>query len=308
MSLDTVEGRVTVIGSVNQDVSFFLERLPLPGETLISHDRLVGIGGKGANQAIAAVSQGVSVEFLGAVGNDEPGAQALYALERSGVSTKSCIVSQSEATGSAVISVAQTGENTIIVASGANATLKVADVLRALENSSSSVCLAQLEVPISVVEAASKSFAGTFILNPAPFRDLQALQEVLAHTDVFVPNRAELAGVVGTAEPRTIEEVTYAARKLPFDRSVLVTLGADGVLLFEESPQSEPVYLAAEKVDAVDTSGAGDVFCGVFAAGLARGRSLKNSADHANRLAGWSVTQRGAQLAENLPDQFLLSE
>lgn len=308
MSVAELYGTVIVIGSVNQDVSFFLERLPLPGETVISYDRLVGIGGKGANQAIAAVSQGVSVEFLGAVGNDEPGAQALYALDRRGVSTKNCVVSQSEGTGSAVISVAQKGENTIIVASGANATLKAEDVLRALENATSSVCLAQLEVPISVVEAAAKSFAGTFILNPAPFRNLEALHEVLAHTDVFVPNRAELAGVVGTAEPRTLEEVTSTVSKLPFDRSVLVTLGADGVLLFEESPKSEPVYLAAEKVDAVDTSGAGDVFCGAFAAGLARGMSLKSSAEYANRLAGWSATQRGAQLAQNLPVEFHLSE
>ena len=300
-------GGVVVVGSVNHDVTLFVGALPQPGETLMANHKIVSIGGKGANQAVAASYQGVETQLVAVVGDDGPGREAMAQLSRKRVSLDYLQVFESASTGSAIILVGGTGENMIVVDPAANSLLSAEHVRRGLEASQAAVCVAQLEVPLDTIETAAKSFAGTFILNPAPVTSRVNLADVLTHTDILIPNRAELAGIVGCAEPKNLDEVVAAVRLMPFDGAVVVTLGADGALLFPRSPRSDPHHVPAVSTETLDTSGAGDVFCGTFAAGLSTGLDMESAAVHANRVAAWSVTQKGAQLSGGLPGDLRLA-
>lgn len=297
--------KISVLGSINVDLTFYVDDLPRPGETLLSKARHQGPGGKGANQAVAIAAQGIAVELLARVGDDAVGHQTIRELGATGVDVSAVLALPGYSTGMAMILVSDSGENEIIVDPAANEGLSISAVAQWLKGREKNVLLAQLEVPhVSVVTAAA-SHQGTFILNPAPIKSVTAeILELLKYADVLVPNKHELAALSGVEEPNSVDDVIHAVRSLPFSGQVVVTLGAGGAIVFPEGPQGLYVKVPAPKVRAVDTSGAGDAFCAGLTVALAHDSGLIAAAKHAIGLASWSVTQKGAQV-NSIPPEHL---
>lgn len=291
---------VIVVGSINADVTYNMRQLPAPGETVLSHNKHDAPGGKGANQSVAIASFDIDVAFVAAVGHDEQGFAMIESLGSRGVRTSHIFQLHGSRTGSAVILVDAMGENSIVVHPGANHDLSPESVFTTMEEIEASVVLAQLEVPIESVLAAARSHVGTFVLNPAPISadiSTDQIKSLLEHADILVPNRSELAALVGMAVPSTLQEVRECAIKLDFLGTLIVTLGSDGALLFIDSPRSEPLHVPSPEVSAIDTSGAGDAFCGALVASLVKGHSLVESVVNACAFASWTTTQIGAQVS-----------
>jgi ribokinase len=295
-----VSGRpaIVVVGSVNLDLVVRVPRLPGPGETVSGGDVFRNPGGKGANQAVAAARLGRGVAMVGRVGDDQAGRELLASLRADGVDTAHVRVADGAPSGTAFITVRDDGENQIVVSPGANARLAPEDVgaagaaLRA-----AAVTLVQLEVPLAAVTAAVRAAGGRVVLNPAPVRTLPA--ELLGEVDVLVPNRVELAQLAGAPVPGTVEEAAVLAGRLPA-RAVVVTLGADGALVVEQGRAS---HVPAVPVRPVDTTAAGDAFCGGLADALAAGADLQDAARWAVRVAAAACTRPGAQASLPIPDE-----
>ncbi len=284
---------VVVVGSLNQDLVVRVPRHPVPGETVLGSEHFTGLGGKGANQAVAASRLGASVTMVGRVGSDAAGDTMLAGLAAAGVDTATVVRDGSLGSGLAVITVDDRAENAIVVSPGANSRLGPADIEGARHAiGESAVLLAQLEVPIVAVERATDLAAGTVILNPAPAPAEPLPVELLVDVDVLVPNRTELAVLAGVDEPEDIREVVAAIARLPFTGAVVVTLGGDGALLVGGG---EVVHVEAPRVEAVDTTGAGDTFCGALAESLARGLPIGDAARWAVAAGAFAVTGLGAQ-------------
>lgn len=282
---------VVVVGSANVDLVVPVEALPRPGQTVLGGDHLQAPGGKGANQAVAAARLGRAVAMVGRVGDDDLGGQLRAVLADAGVDTSHTHVTADVPTGVALITVDAAGENTIAVSPGANARLTPADVAAADGLlGAAAVTLLQLEIDLDTVAAAVARAGGTVVCNPAPAAALPA--EVLAGIDVLVPNRGELALLAGVPHPDTLDAVVVAARSLPGDGAVVVTLGGDGALVVDGDTVA---HVPAVPVEAVDTTGAGDAFCGGLADGLARGLDVVAAARWASRVAALATTRRGAQ-------------
>lgn len=283
---------IAVVGSINLDIVVEVERLPAPGETVVGGDRRELPGGKGANQAVAASRLGAEVAFVGRVGADEAGRRLRAGLVEEGVAV--AYLREDEApTGVALIAVDRAGENSIVVSPGANARVGADDVeaARAVV-AGAKVVLLQHEVPDTAVQAAIAAAGGTVVLNPGPARGLAA------PVDVLVPNRGELEALVGRAgDPAELARGLVggdprAGAPRAAAGAVVVTLGAEGALVV----QGERVErIAAPRVAAVDTTGAGDTFCGALAQALADGATLVEAARWATRAAAASVTRLGAQ-------------
>jgi ribokinase len=265
---------VWVLGSLNVDVVVRVPRHPAPGETLIGGDPETAFGGKGANQAVAAAVAGARVHMIGAVGDDAEGPAYRERLAAFGVDV-SAVRSVPGATGRAFIAVADDGENTIIVSPGANAAVGGADLVALDGIAAGDVLLLQLEVDLAVVGAAARKAAAAgarVVLNTAPYADLPA--EVLALADPVVANETE-AQLLAEAGGRPGE--------------LLVTLGSDG-------SQWGRLAVPADRVErVVDTTGAGDTYCGALAAALASGMAREPAMRAAAAAAGESVTHEGAQ-------------
>jgi len=299
-----VSSLVGVVGSLNDDTTLRVGALPAPGETtLTTAARLSSPGGKGANQAAAAAVLGADlgcrVAMVGAVGDDEPGERSLTALTSVGVDVARVARRPGSGTGIAVITVDATGENTIVVDAGANDTVAAAEASSAVADLAPDVLVLQLEVPVPAVAAAARAVGsdggGLVVLNPAPMpADADPVRDLLGAVDVLVPNRGELGRLAGRPEPTSSAEVTDCVAALDFAGSVVVTLGADGALCFEKG--AEPVAVPGERVGTVDASGAGDVFCGCLAVGLAAGEALVDAVRRANAAAAASTTHHGARL------------
>ena len=297
---------IAVVGSINADTTYSVPRLPGPGETVLGTSRLDAPGGKGANQAAAIASIGASVEFVAAVGDDDAGTSLIEGLNARGVGVSSVVRLPGVATGSAVIFVSDSGENSIVVHPGANGELSRKRVEEFFSQTTPSVVVAQCEIPLGVVLAACEKASGTVIINPAPMPEPSPeLDAVIARADILVPNRTELALLAGTPVPESQAEVESSAAKLNFDGQLVVTLGADGALCFPDGPLSRPVAIAAPSVTAIDSSGAGDAFCGALAVAIQQGKPLVAAAEFATTLASWSVTQLGAQVPVTMPDTLL---
>jgi ribokinase len=287
---------VTVVGSLNEDVLIAVGRLPGRGETVIGRSTALAPGGKGANQAAAAGRLGGGVHMVGRVGADPAGDRQLAALAGSRVNVSRVLPTAGVPTGSATIPVEDgTGENLIVVVPGANAALTEEDadvdsVRRA------AVVLLQLEVPMATVEAAARAATGTVVLTPAPPQPLPA--GLVERVDVLVPNEHELAQLAGAgAGERAPGELAALARSVT-SSAVVVTLGARGALVV---PEDGPVVLQAPpRVEPVDTTGAGDCFCGALAQALAGGAPLVDAVRYAVTAAALSTTGPGARGA--LPD------
>ena len=287
---------VTVVGSLNEDVLVAVGRLPGRGETVIGRSAAVAPGGKGANQAAAAGELGPGVHMVGRVGEDPAGDRQLAALAGSRVNVSRVLRTPGVPTGTATIPVEQgTGENLIVVVPGANGELVPADAdVESVRRAA--VLLLQLEVPMETVAAAAAAARGTVVLTPAPPQPLPA--ELLDHVDVLVPNEHELAQLAGAGPgERSPAELVDLARSVA-TCAVVVTLGARGALVVPA--EGEPFLQAPPPVNAVDTTGAGDCFCGALAQALAADPDLPAAVRFAVTAAALSTTGPGARGA--LPD------
>ncbi|MFF3190620.1 ribokinase [Streptomyces misionensis] len=281
-----------VVGSANADLVIGVERRPGAGETVLGGDLSVHPGGKGANQAVAAAQLGARTALLARVGDDGHGRLLLDSLRSAGVDPAG-VLAGGAPTGVALITVDPSGDNSIVVSPGANARLTPADV-RAAEGllRASRVVSAQLEIPLETVEEVVRALpSGTrFVLNPSPPRPLPA--EVLAACDPLIVNEHEarvLLGGAGAGE----EPEDWARGLLALGpRSVVVTLGAEGALVHDGSGATR---VASVKVDAVDTTGAGDAFTAALAWRLGTSASLAEAAGYAARVGAAAVTKPGAQ-------------
>jgi len=289
-------GKVVVVGSANVDLVVDVPRHPASGETILGGDLRRTPGGKGANQAVAAArAGGADTTFVGALGRDESGELLLASLAGAGVRTD--IVERVGApTGTALITVSPDGENTIVVAPGANSRVRV-DAAQAERIADADVVLAQLEIPLDTVVAAARARreGALLVLNAAPSRPLP--EELWEQIDVLVVNQHEAADLVG-AGPGTRTPEELAAELLARVPAVVVTLGGRGSLVAERDVP--PVRVSAAQVTAVDTTGAGDTYCGVLAAALARSTGLVGAARVAGAAGALAVTRFGAQDA--VPD------
>ena len=280
-------GRVLVVGSVNLDTVLHCDHLPGPGETVLAEAMSSGFGGKGANQAVAAARLGARVTLVAAVGDDDAGAAALADLNTEGVDTGGVVVVPGEPTGRATVLVDPAGENAIVVTPGANAALTAATVteqLARLAPGPRDVLLVSGEVPVECAEAAIRTGV-TAVYNLAPFRGLHDWLADLR--PIVVVNETEAAQAAGTARP-----ADAAAHLGALFGAVVVTRGAAGALLVAGSDVDS---VAAVRVEPVDTTGAGDAFCGALASVLAAGRPLRAAVAAAVRAGTIAVTGPGAR-------------
>lgn len=282
---------IAVVGSMNRDLTVHVPAHPRPGETVLGHDHFTGAGGKGANQAAAAAKLGRTVAMVGRVGDDGAGAFLVATLADQGVDTTHVRVDQTAVTGIAVITLDESAENTIVVSPGANLRLSADDVASAAEVvRTAQVLLVQLEVPIDVVVAAVELAEGIVVLNPAPARPLP--EGLLERVDVLVPNRSELAALAGAVEADSVAQARAQAAALAGPAAIVVTLGASGALVTGEDGLE---HVAAPAIVPVDTTGAGDAFCGALADGLATAHSLTDAVRWAVHAGAAAATRRGAQ-------------
>jgi ribokinase len=285
---------VTVVGSLNEDVVVTVDRLPGRGETVIGSSTAVLPGGKGANQAVAAARRGAATTMIGAVGADAHAPLALSVLTASDVDV-SLVEVVDEPTGLAVISVGADAENTIVVVPGANAAVHEAVVERhANVLADAAVVVLQGEIPASGIERAARLAGGRVVLNLAPVIPVDPA--VVRAADPLVVNEHEAALVLEQLHPGSEAPVddaaTVAALRAEGVTSVVLTRGAAGVIVADGSGTH---HLPSPRVEAVDTSGAGDAFVGALSAALATGASLVDAARNAVRVGAYAVTGVGTQ-------------
>ncbi|MEV5318005.1 ribokinase [Streptomyces sp. NPDC052687] len=281
-----------VVGSANADLVIGVERRPGPGETVLGSDLAVHPGGKGANQAVAAARLGARTALLARVGDDAHGRLLLDAQRAAGVDTAGVLVGGAP-TGVALITVDPSGDNSIVVSPGANGKLTPADV-RAAGGlfRASRVVSVQLEIPLeTVLEVVRTLPPGTrFVLNPSPPRPLP--QEVLAACDPLIVNEHEARVLLGETGVGDVPEDWARLLLARGPRSVVVTLGARGALVASAEGVAR---VPSVKVEAVDTTGAGDAFTAALAWRLGSGESLADAAAYAARVGAAAVTRAGAQ-------------
>lgn len=292
---------VFVLGSINLDAVARVDDLPRPGETVAGLSLELFLGGKGANQAVAAARMGAPTRLMGAVGKDDSGLSLKGKLAGYGVQVADVAELSGAPTGQAHVWVSNGGENMIVVTGGANMMITPQQVAAtALEGQR--VLLAQLETPANAIEALFKAGAakgGLRVLNAAPALPQGAALFPL--TDILIVNQTELASYARLDhEPSKLEEVSKAARKLMSrpDQTIIVTLGKAGVAAVR---RDEAFLVEGRKVKAVDTVGAGDCFCGALAAGLAANLDLRDAIEQANAAAALSVQKPGA--APSMPSK-----
>ncbi|MEU3250106.1 ribokinase [Streptomyces sp. NPDC006997] len=281
-----------VVGSANADLVVAVERRPGAGETVLGSDLAVHPGGKGANQAVAAARLGARTALLARVGADDHGRLLLDSQRAAGVDTVGVLVGGAP-TGVALITVDPSGDNSIVVAPGANALLTPADVRAAASLfHASRVVSAQLEIPLETVVEVVRCLApgSRFVLNPSPPRALPG--EVLAACDPLVVNEHEARVILGDACVSDVPEDWARLLLAKGPRSVVVTLGAAGALA---ASREGPARVPSVRVDAVDTTGAGDAFTAALAWRLGAGEPLTRAAAYAARVGAAAVTRAGAQ-------------
>jgi ribokinase len=284
---------ILVVGSLNTDLVVQAPRFPKPGETISGGDLQIIPGGKGANQAVAAARQGVSVAMLGRVGNDSFGPGLIENLKQNNVDASRVQTDTQSATGTAIIVVDSNGQNSIVLSPGGNGRVSAADVMNA-PFADHRLLLLQLEIPVEAVLAAArraKESGVHVLLNPAPARPLP--DELLSLCDFLVPNESELSLLTGQSV-NDIPSAEAAAQTLLGRnlRTVIVTLGANGALIVTNDFTK---HVAPFKVDVVDTTAAGDAFIGGFASALLQNEPLEEAVRYGCACGALAATKFGAQ-------------
>lgn len=289
--------KIVVIGSSNTDMVVKAKRLPVPGETILGGNFLMNPGGKGANQAIAAKRLGADVSLISKVGNDLFGMQAIEIYRSEMINTDFVFKDPVSPSGVALISVDSTGENCIIVAAGSNMNLSPEDIDKAEETIiKSDLVLIQLEIPMQTVEYAvnlAHRHGKRIILNPAPANSLS--NNLLKKLYAILPNKIEaemLSGIRVKDEKSAFKAAHIISAK--GINNVVITLGKMGAFVKE---YNNYIMIPAIDVQTVDSTGAGDVFCGAVSVYLSENNSLVDSVKFANHAAAISVTRIGAQSA-----------
>ena len=286
---------IIVVGSSNTDMVIKTEKFPLPGETLLGGEFFLFPGGKGANQAVAAARLGGRVTFIAKVGNDIFGEQALQQFKAEGIITDYVAKDPTHPTGVALITVDAKGENTIVVAQGSNGKLSAEDVnAGAGEFAKAGYILTQLETPLDTIMHVAKLSSANgkkMILNPAPAQSLPPA--LFPHLYLITPNETETEVLTGIKikDQSSIKQAAGQLKKQGV-ANVIITLGSEGAYLYEDGSGA---IIPTQKVKAVDTTAAGDVFNGALAVALAEGSTLKQAVEFANHAAAISVTKMGAQ-------------
>lgn len=290
-----MSNKVVVLGSINVDTTYHVERFPQPGETISAKSKSSAPGGKGANQAVAAVRSGAKTSFIGAVGSDNEGQYMLEALKENGIDTHHIMVDKYHGTGTAAVTLDAEGQNDIMIYGGANQAMTT-DVLDGIDDvlDDADFLISQFETPQAVTLAAfkmAKEQGVTTILNPAPTHDI--IPELLKYTDVIAPNESEcalLTGIEIADEDSMLASAEYFQSRGV--KHLLITLGSKGV--FYATPNGHGL-VPAFKVKAVDTTAAGDTFIGALSSQLKD--DLSNVADalvYAQRASSLTVQQMGA--------------
>jgi len=287
--------KILIVGSSNTDMVIKTLNFPAPGETILGGRFLMNAGGKGANQAVAAARLGGLVTFVGKIGDDIFGKQAVQQLEDEGINVDFVAVDPENPSGVALITVDRKGENSIVVAPGSNGTLSPIDFNKAIaELNASEFVLMQLEIPIPTVEHIAQLAAlkqKKVILNPAPAAQLS--DELLKNLYIITPNETEaelLTGIKVTDEESALNAASFLNKK--GIEIVIITMGSAGAFLLANG-KSEIIH--SPKVEAVDTTAAGDTFNGALVVALSEGKTIQESIAFANKAASISVTRVGAQ-------------
>lgn len=286
--------KIVVVGSLIVDLTTYVDRYPVTGETVLGTPAALGPGGKGNNQATAACKTGSDVTMIGKVGTDVLASLLENHCRTCGMNCDHLLCAEGEQSGAALIEVlTTTGDNRIIVGKGANELLTAAEVETADEAfAACDLVLTQLETSMESIQKAkdmAKKYGKTFVLNPAPAQPLP--EGYLDGVDYFTPNETEAAFYVG-APVETDEQLHYAGQKL-LDmgvKHVVITLGSRGAF-YMDSERS--VFVPSFKVDAIDTTGAGDAFNGGFVTALAEGQPIEDAIRFGCATAGISVTRKG---------------
>lgn len=291
---------VCVLGSMNMDMCFFVERMPESGETMLCNDFRKIPGGKGANQAVAAKRLGANVFMIGKIGQDDNGKILLNNLVNDGVDVDYVFIDEEKSTGLAMITVSEKGENFIMVVSGSNMNIRREEVLSAKDIIiNSNVILSEFETPIeATIEAfqIARNYNIITLLNPAPAQKIP--NSLIELTDIIVPNENEIFLLTGI-KVTDIETAKLAADKLIKKgvKYVIITLGEKGAALVSDKRAD---IIPAHKVNVVDTTAAGDAFIGALASRLCRSLELqydemKSAVIFANRVSAMAVQRYGAQ-------------
>lgn len=300
MSSSDSAPEVVVVGSMNRDYVCRVGRLPRPGETVLGGEVLVAVGGKGGNQAAAAALMGVTTVMIGAVGDDDDGQALIDGLHAAGADVSHVSIRPAVRSGAAFVFVADDGENSIVVAPGANQDVtpelldrELADLL-----SPANVVVVQGEVPLASVRAtvaAAGRFGARVVVNLAPYVPLEP--DSLSGADPLVVNETEAAQVLARAVEGPADAQRAAADLLEMARSAVITVGSAGAVYAERASDGKPSVhlLPAARVAVVDTTGAGDAFTGVLAAALSRGTDLRTAVELGILAGTHAVTGLGAQ-------------
>lgn len=287
--------KIIVAGSTNMDMVVKSPRIPVPGETILADNFFMNPGGKGANQAVTIARLGGEVIFLSKVGNDVFGRQLTQLFSDEGVNGFYLLTDEQYPSGVALITVDQGGENSIVVAAGANGHLLPEDLEDAVkEINANSIILMQLEIPIQTIEYLAKygnDAGSTVILNPAPMNQLSP--ELMSRIDIITPNQTEAERLSGIKilDITTAKEAAVAIHQKGV-KNIVITLGAEGALIYQ---QDVFTVVPGRKVKALDSTAAGDVFNGALVLALSEGKTLEEAVLFACQAAALSVTKMGAQ-------------
>ena len=286
--------KVSVIGSMNYDTTIHVANFPLHGETISSSGYSVSVGGKGVNQAAALAKAGLNVKMFGAVGKDTAGEEMINALDDLGVSVKHILRLDNVQTGQAFITVENSGNNNIMIISGANEHCSV----QYAKDNEKKLCdadavLAQMEIPAATVSGAfemAKRQGVLTVLNPAPAQNFE--QSLLDNVDIIIPNECEIETIYGK-KIDTDKELEEACRWLEQAgvSIIIVTLGDRGCYLY---CRGKGTFFNSYKVKAVDTTAAGDSFIGSFLSSYLEGNSMETAIDFAQKVAAITVSRKGA--------------
>ncbi len=302
-----MSSKIIVVGSMNMDMVVKTSHIPQPGETVLGGSFFMNPGGKGANQAVAVARLGGDVTFIGKIGDDIFGKQSSQLFDEEGVDTGGILSDIDSPSGIALITVDESGENSIVVAPGANAHLEPADVETVLDKyPEGKILLIQLEIPMRTVEFAARIARHKgmqVVLNPAPANEL--VPSIFGLIDIITPNVNE-AEMLSGIRITDIPSARQAAESIHAQgvKHVVITLGKKGAALLEGGVF---YHIPAPEVETIDTTAAGDVFNGALAVALAEGKGMTDAVSFACRAASIAVTKLGAQASIPFRNEVLLS-